>query len=98
MDVVAGAICVLVPIAGLVGFGAYLRYCIADTPTEREQALAKQIDAMKRANRLGVEYFHAQAQMREEMAKAAAESPRVVNGRASVPTGNVIDGERVERR
>lgn len=87
----------IVAIAGLIGFGALLYWLVADEPTDRERALERQIETLKRANRMGAAYFDAQAQMREEMTRAAnaRRGPigRASVGRASVPRRGVIDGD-----
>ncbi|MDG4796001.1 hypothetical protein [Micromonospora sp. WMMD1082] len=88
---------VIVAVAGLVGLGALLYWALDDEPTDRERALERQIETLKRANRMGAAYFDAQAQMREEMTRAASARRGPVGrasvGRASVPHHGVIDGD-----
>ncbi|MFJ6196991.1 hypothetical protein [Micromonospora sp. NPDC092111] len=87
----------IVVMASLMGFGALLFYWLMDEPTEREQALERQIQALKRANRMGVAYFNAQARMHDEMTRAsnARRGPtgRATVGRTGVPRRGVIDGD-----
>ncbi|OWV00499.1 hypothetical protein B5D80_27915 [Micromonospora wenchangensis] len=87
----------VVLMACLMGFGALLFYWLMDEPTDRERALERQVEALKRANRMGAAYFDAQAQLREEMSRAAnarrGPTGRATVGRASVSRRGVIDGD-----
>jgi hypothetical protein len=69
----------------LIGLGVLVASLVAGTPTDRERALEAKIDALKRANRIGVAYFNAQAEMREEMARPV--------GRARVGGRRTVEGE-----
>jgi hypothetical protein len=65
------AVLVIVAAVGLMVLGAYLWHKVVGTPSDRERALEARLDAMKRANYLGAEFFSASTQMRDEMARAA---------------------------
>ncbi|MFI0794113.1 hypothetical protein ACH4OY_15705 [Micromonospora rubida] len=96
MKVLVVFVVAIVVMASLIGFGALL-YWLMEEPTDRERALERQVEALKRANLMGAAYFDAQAQLREEMSRAAnarrGPTGRATVGRAGVPRRGVIDGD-----
>jgi hypothetical protein len=99
----------LLLLAGAVGLGAYLHWAHTRTPTEREQVLAAEIEALKAVNYLGAEFWNARESMRQEaqrpqaygratVGRAYVPGPRRAHGRATVgrPPGPVIDGDVID--
>ncbi len=97
---------IIVPLVLLLvlgaGLGASLYHDIAGSRSDRERALEAQIDALKRANYLGAEFFNASQELREEMARSAQERDRRARSRgrarawvyqADASQADVIDGD-----
>ena len=88
------AVLIIVAAICLVVLGAYLWHKMVGTPSDRERALEAQLDAMKRANYLGAEFFNASQQMRDAMAGAADQRARTARSRTR-PARATAGGVRV---
>lgn len=98
----------LLLLAGTVALGAYLHWTHTSTPSEREQALAAEIETLRAVNYLGAEFWNAREAMRQEaqraqgygrttVGRALVPGSRQARGRATVsPHSPVIDGEVIE--